>query len=105
MVMDHEAHKVKSTASHLFVLETVPEQYEIAIACRTYRLSNQSSRYDETVSSHFAKVAKKITSQMKVHFLNFKHPIFIIGFLATLNWRVIQAISTKEQSCGYYPTS
>lgn len=79
MVINYKAHKAKSTESHLSDVQTVKKYYATTVKYETYRLSNRSSCYDETVSCYIAKLVKKVKSQIKVLFFNSKDSIKIVG--------------------------
>lgn len=47
---------------------------------RTYRLADTLAKYDQLVSKYIAKMAKRMTVQMKSHTFQSFDPISIIGF-------------------------
>lgn len=52
-----------------------------AVAYRTYRLENESTKYNHTVSKNFSKILKHVNSPMKSHTCDPFDPISMIGFL------------------------
>lgn len=57
--------------------------YASTINHHNYRLASKSTKYDKTVSSYIAKIIKKVNSQMKAQFCDWKDLISFIGTLAT----------------------
>lgn len=68
------------------MLQTVKKNYNLAMSYRTYSLADRPSRYDDTLPSYIVVSVKKVKLQIKAGFFNPKGPIFITGFLATLNF-------------------
>lgn len=69
--------------AELFILQTVKEKYAQAIDYRTYRITNKSPKYDDTVFRYIAKWVKKFKSQMRTHYFDPGEPILIINSIAT----------------------
>lgn len=59
VVMNQKAQHAKSEIPLCLVLQPFKNHYATAADHRTYRLSNQYSRYDETVFSYIDKSVKK----------------------------------------------
>lgn len=76
--------KARQTEPKLPVLQTVHKLYAVAVDYQTYRLGSRSPRYDDTVLSYVAKLAKKVKSQMKALVFDPTDHISIVGFLATI---------------------
>lgn len=83
MVMDRRPQKSKSAKTQLLLLKTVKKHCASAVDYWTYRTSIHSSRYGKTGPSYLAKSAKKVVSQMKVHFFSPKAQIALTRILST----------------------
>lgn len=101
---EYKAQKAKLRDVTIPVLKTTKKHYMAAIAYRTYRLASLSPRYDNTVSSHVAKLFKKVKSQMKAHFFDPKDRSPSLDFWQHLSSHVIQITLTKKQLCVLHPT-
>lgn len=83
MVMKDIPHKAKSMEPQLFDLQTAEKHYALAVDYQTYRFSKWFLRYNKTISSYIAKLAKKIKLQIKAPLFNPKNPTCITRFIAT----------------------
>lgn len=66
------------------ILQTVKEQYILAVNYQIDRVANHPTRHDTTVSSHITKLVAKVKSQMKAHSFESSDFISIIVFLVAL---------------------
>lgn len=66
---------------HLPVIQIIHNCFKDAVEYRTYRLDNQYTLYDHTVSKNIAKMSKRFSTQMKPHTFDPFDTISIIGFL------------------------
>lgn len=82
------------------VLQTERRHYSRAAGYRTFRISNFSTRYRETLSSYSSQRVKKIESQMKKYFFDSSDPLLSLATSIHLHWRVTPAASNKAQQCG-----
>lgn len=73
---------VTAMEPELHVLRTIRRFYSRAADCLSFRLANDSARYDETASSYIFRMVKKIKLQVKAHFFDPRNLVSIIGFPA-----------------------
>lgn len=74
MSQKREHHKEKPIRPELPVIYAVKKNYATAPDYDIYRLTNKSTKQDETVSSYIAKMIKKFKSAMKAYFFDPKKP-------------------------------
>lgn len=71
----------KHNGGGLQVIHTLNTHFERAVDYRTYRIGNESSKYDHTVFKNISKIPKHKTAQMQPQTLDPFNPISITGFL------------------------
>lgn len=69
----------------------------------TYCLADFCPRYDDTVSSYIAKLAKKAKSLKKAHSFGPKDPIITVGLLATFRLTCVSKKSHESAAMWVLP--
>lgn len=58
------------------------DRIQEALDCRTYRLVDKASHFDDEVTRNVAKFAKRLQAQKESQLLNQFYPILIVSFLS-----------------------